>query len=95
MIWLLRMNFICFHLIAFAKHMETVKYASSRDAQIIPYVRGVRDNNWRITSVIVDFRHPKVMKEQEEGSSAFTKKRLMQLNLLFDLLGDKELTIGS
>ena len=66
---------------------------TSWDAQIIPYVRGVRDNNWRITSVVVDFRHPKVMKEQEEGSSAFTKKRLMQLNLLFDLLGDKELTI--
>jgi len=66
---------------------------SSWDAQIIPYVRGVRDNNWRITSVIVDFKHPKVMKEQEEGSSAFTKKRLLQLNLLFDLLGDKELTI--
>ena len=68
---------------------------TSWDAQIVPYVRGVRDNNWRITSVTVDFKHPKVMKEQEEGSSAFTKKRLMQLNLLFDLLGDKELTIDT
>mmetsp|Transcript_25356 Transcript_25356/g.54533 ORF Transcript_25356/g.54533 Transcript_25356/m.54533 type:complete len:154 (+) Transcript_25356:727-1188(+) len=65
---------------------------TSWDAQIIPYVRGVRKLNWRITSVNVNFRHPKEMKEQEEGYPAWTKKRLKQLNLLFDLLGDEELS---
>lgn len=65
---------------------------TSWDAQIIPYVRGVRYNDWRIMSVVVNFLHPKEMKEQEEGYPAWTKKRLKQLTLLFDLLGDKELS---
>ncbi|KAL7533925.1 hypothetical protein ACHAXR_009697 [Thalassiosira sp. AJA248-18] len=65
---------------------------TSWDAQIIPYVRGVRQHNWRIMSVTVPFRHPQEMKEQEEGYPAWTKKRLKQLTLLFDLLGDKELS---
>mmetsp|Transcript_1407 Transcript_1407/g.3006 ORF Transcript_1407/g.3006 Transcript_1407/m.3006 type:complete len:287 (+) Transcript_1407:126-986(+) len=65
---------------------------NSWDAQMIPYVRGVRNENWRIISVMVNFRHSKEMKEQEEGDPVWTKKRLMQLNLLFDLLGEQELT---
>ena len=65
---------------------------TSWDAQMIPYVRGVRQNNWRIMSVTVNFRHPRVMKDQEEGLPVWTKKRLNQLNLLFDLLGDNELS---
>lgn len=65
---------------------------TSWDAQMIPYVRGVRDENWRILSVMVNFRHRKEMKEQEEGHPDWTKKRLMQLNILFDLLGDEELS---
>lgn len=70
-----------------------LKYdGTSWDAQIIPYVRGVREENWKIMSVTVNFQHPRVMKEQEEGYSAWTKKRLLQLNLLFDLLGEKELS---
>ena len=64
---------------------------NSWDAQIIPYVRGVRTKYWRIMSVVVQFHHPKEMKEQEEGYATWTKKRLKQLNLLFELLGDKEL----
>jgi hypothetical protein len=32
------------------------------------------------------------MKEQEEGDPIWVAKRLYQLNLLFDLLGKKELT---
>ena len=64
---------------------------TSWDAQMVPYVRGVRNDDWIITPVEVDFRHPKEMKEQEEGDATWTKKRLMQLNLLFDLLGSKEL----
>jgi hypothetical protein len=65
---------------------------TSWDAQMIPYVRGVREQGWRIASVTVDFRHPAVMKEQEEGAAAWTTKRLTQLNLLFELLGGKELS---
>lgn len=65
---------------------------TSWDAQLIPYVRGVREHGWRIMAVTVNFRHPKEMKEQEEGFPEWTKKRLKQLTLLFDLLGDKELS---
>ena len=66
---------------------------NSWDAQMVPYVRGVRMHNWRIISVPVNFRHPKEMKEQEEGDPVWTTKRLKQLNILFDLLGPKELSI--
>lgn len=65
---------------------------TSWDAQMIPYVRGVRNNNWRIMPVTVNFKHPREMKEQEEGDSIWTTKRLHQLNLLFDLLGKQELS---
>ena len=65
---------------------------NSWDAQIVPYVRGVRAHNWSIASVPVNFRHPKEMKEQEEGDPVWTTKRLKQLNILFDLLGAKELS---
>ena len=66
---------------------------NSWDAQMVPYVRGVRTRNWRITTVPVNFRHPRAMKEQEEGDPVWTTKRLKQLNILFDLLGAKELSI--
>lgn len=65
---------------------------TSWDAQMIPYVRGVKNNHWRIMPVTVDFKHPRQMKEQEEGDSVWTNKRLHQLNLLFDLLGKQELS---
>ena len=65
---------------------------TSWDAQMIPYVRAVRNENRRISSVTIDFRHPKEMKEQEEGDPKWTNKRLQQLNVLFDLLGGKELS---
>jgi len=32
------------------------------------------------------------MKDQEEGNLMWSKKRLNQLNLLFEVLGDRELT---
>ena len=63
----------------------------SWDAQMIPYVRGIRDHGWKVQSVNVDFLHPSEMKEQEEGDPVWTTKRLHQLNLLFDLLGKVEL----
>ena len=59
----------------------------SWDAQMIPYVRGIRDHRWRVQSVNVDFVHPTEMKKQEEGDPAWSNKRLHQLNLLFELLG--------
>ncbi len=65
---------------------------NSWDAQMIPYVRAVRHENRRITSVTINFRHPKQMKKQEEGDTSWTEKRLHQLNILFDLLGEKELS---
>lgn len=65
---------------------------TSWDAQMIPYVRGVRMQKWRISPVTVDFRHSREMKEQEEGDATWTAKRLNQLNLLFDLLGRQELS---
>ena len=65
---------------------------TSWDAQMIPYVRAVRNENRRISSVTIDFRHPKQMKEQEEGDPKWTNKRLQQLNILFDLLGEHELS---
>ena len=67
-------------------------HGKSWDAQMVPYVRGVRHDGWRIMSVVVKFRHPKEMKDQEEGRPDWTKKRLYQLNVLFDLLG-KELLL--
>ena len=65
---------------------------TSWDAQMVPYIRAVRNDQSRIMSVTVNFKHPKEMKKQEEGNPIWTKKRLHQLNLLFDLLGDKELS---
>ena len=65
---------------------------NSWDAQMVPYVRGVRERNWRITSVPIEFRHSREMKEQEEGDPVWTAKRLNQLNVLFDILGSKELS---
>lgn len=41
----------------------------------------------------VNFRHPPEMKAQEEGYSQWTKKRLKQLNLLFETLGDGEMSV--
>jgi hypothetical protein len=63
----------------------------SWDAQMVPYVRGVRDHKWKIALVEVNFVHPSEMKKQEEGEPTWTSKRLHQLNILFDLLGNVEL----
>lgn len=64
----------------------------SWDAQMVPYVRGIRHDAWRVQSVPVNFMHPPEMKMQEEGNPVWTSKRLHQLNLLFDLLGKVELS---
>lgn len=67
-------------------------HGKSWDAQMIPYVRGIRHDGWKIQSVHVNFMHPAEMKQQEEGNPTWTSKRLHQLNLLFDLLGKVELS---
>lgn len=63
---------------------------NSWDAQFNPFVKGVKNDGWRILSVEVEFKLSREMKEQEEGRKEWTGKRLYQLNVLFDLLG-KEL----
>lgn len=71
-----------------------LKYeGTSWDAQMAPYVRAVRHQKKRIASVTINFLHPLQMKEQEEGDTRWTKKRLHQLNILFDILGEKEFKI--
>jgi hypothetical protein len=65
---------------------------NSWDAQMIPYVRGIRNDGWRVQSVEVNFKHPSEMKEQEQGNPIWTSKRLHQLNVLFELLGSVELS---
>lgn len=57
------------------------------DAQIVPLVRSQRWHAARVTSLEVDFFLPAVMKEMEEGSPEWNEKRLLQLNLLFELVG--------
>ena len=64
---------------------------NSWDAQMIPYVRGILNDGWRVRTVEINFMHPIEMKHQEEGDCAWTTKRLHQLNVLFELLGEGEL----
>ena len=65
---------------------------NSWDAQMVPYVRGVRKLDWKISSVTINFSLREEMKRQEEGDPVWTTKRLHQLDLLFDLLGKQELS---
>jgi hypothetical protein len=65
---------------------------NSWDAQMVPYVRGVRNDGWRVHSVEVNFELPSEMKMQEEGNPIWSSKRLHQLNVLFELLGSVELS---
>ena len=64
---------------------------NSWDAQMIPYVRGILNDGWRVQTVEINFMHPIEMKHEEEGDCAWTTKRLHQLNVLFELLGEGEL----
>lgn len=71
-----------------------LKYdGTSWDAQMIPYVRGVRECGWKIKGVTINYIHSREMKLQEEGDPIWVAKRLYQLNLLFDLLGKNELAL--
>ena len=60
------------------------------DAQMIPMIRAHHQNGATVGFYEVDFHHPASMKQQEEGVPEWSEKRLVQLNLLFDIAG-KEL----
>jgi hypothetical protein len=56
------------------------------DAQLIPLVNAHLAGAM-VTSLEIDYRHPKIMKEEEEGVAKWNEKRLMQLNFLKDTVG--------
>lgn len=60
------------------------------DAQMIPMIRAHYQDAATVGSYEIDFHHPASMKKQEEGVPEWNEKRLLQLNLLFDIVG-KEL----
>jgi len=66
-----------------AKHVDLwTKYTgSSYDAQIVPYVHGIR-KGLSVCGVDVDFVLDEKMRQQEEGNAEFIEKRLNQLNEL-------------
>ena len=57
------------------------------DAQIVPMVVAQRWHGCSVSSLEVDFILPAAMKQQEEGSPKWGEKRLLQLNLLFEIVG--------
>jgi hypothetical protein len=59
------------------------------DAQLLPMIRAYRSDGAKIMSYEVDFRHPARMKQEEEGAHRWSEKRLMQLNFLFEKVGEE------
>jgi hypothetical protein len=65
------------------------------DVQIVPMIRAWRhlrsqkrdDKSNEVSSYQVDFHHPAAMKQEEEGISNWSEKRLFQLNVLFEKVG--------
>jgi hypothetical protein len=51
------------------------------DAQLVPLVQAFQAGA-KVSSLSVDYLHPKSMKEQEEGVAQWNEKRLHQLNFL-------------
>jgi hypothetical protein len=56
------------------------------DAQIVPMIHAHLAGT-KVMSVVVDYKHPESMKEEEQGQPAWSEKRLLQLNHLFELVG--------
>ena len=56
------------------------------DAQIAPMIHAHLAGA-SVTSFEVDYRHPELMKKQEEGVPGWSEKRLLQLNFLHDSIG--------
>jgi hypothetical protein len=57
------------------------------DAQLVPMVHAQRWHGAHVTSFDVEYKHPELQKQDEEGSPKWSEKRLWQLNVLFDKVG--------
>ena len=57
------------------------------DGQMIPMIRAHYQDEATVGAYEVDFYLPAPMKKQEEGDPEWNEKRLLQLNLLFDIVG--------
>jgi hypothetical protein len=58
------------------------------DAQLVPMLHAFMSGA-KVTSFEIDYRHPELMKQQEEGQPEWSEKRLLQLNHLSEQLGKK------
>lgn len=58
------------------------------DAQLVPLVNAHMDGA-KVTSYEVDYYHPVSMKQQEQGVVAWNEKRLYQLNVLSQKVGQR------
>jgi len=58
------------------------------DAQLLPIIDCFL-NNAIVADFEIDYRHPKTMKEEEEGNFEFNDKRLLQLNFLQATVGKR------
>jgi len=56
------------------------------DAQLVPLVKAHLAGA-KVVSLELDYIHPKMMKDQEEGVATWNEKRLMQLNFLKGTVG--------
>lgn len=57
------------------------------DAQLVPIVHASRWHGARVETFEVGYAHPPLMRREEEGIPAWSEKRLLQLNFLFDKVG--------
>lgn len=57
------------------------------DAQICPLVQAQRYHKAKVTSLEIDYLHPKTQKDVEEENPVFIEKRLTQLNHIFEKVG--------
>ena len=53
----------------------------------MPFVRARRWHGARVEAFEVGYAHPPLMRQEEEGKPAWSEKRLLQLNFLFDKVG--------
>jgi hypothetical protein len=58
------------------------------DAQLVPMLHAFLSGA-KVASFEIDYRHSKLMKQQEEGRPEWAEKRLLQLNHLSEELGKK------
>lgn len=59
------------------------------DAQMIPMIRAHRNHQAVVASYQTDFVLPESLQRQEEGSPVWSEKRLLQLNHLFQKVGNE------